>query len=81
MIGATGCAVVWLTTLGQAVETPQEFVQTANQEPAYQPYVFWAYACVCTFLLIFTLWSVLQLRDVGRKVDDLTKRFDEANPQ
>ena len=81
MNGTTTGLVVWLTPLGQAAETPQEFAEQVAQGPDYQPYIFWAYAVVCVLLLIFTLWSVLQLSDLGRKVDDLTKRFDEANPQ
>ena len=78
----SGGLMSWLSTLGQAPPAPMpEAFQQIDQPADYQPYIFWAYACVCLLLFIFTLWSVIQLRAVGRKVDDLTKRYDEAHAQ
>lgn len=44
----------------------------------FRVYVFAAYGAVLLLLLLFTLWSVLQVKGAERKLEQLKKRFEAA---
>ena len=74
----TTTALVILSPL-QAIAADSGMPSTPPQSstPNFQPYIFWAYALVCVLLFLFTLWSVLQTRQIGNQVEWLKRRMEE----
>lgn len=50
----------------------------AAREPTFQPYIFWAYGTACALLLLFTLWTIVEVRHLTRKVDELQGRLERS---
>ena len=50
----------------------------AGDEPDFRRYIFMAYGAVLLLLLLFCLWSVVQVSGAERKLDHLRERLEEA---
>jgi len=46
----------------------------------FQPYIFLAYGLACLLLLIFSLWTFLQTKQLERKTEYLKERLLRAHP-
>jgi hypothetical protein len=51
-----------------------------RQEPTFQPYIFWAYGIACGLLCLFTIWTLLEVGRLAKKVDYLAGRLERARP-
>lgn len=70
--------VVFLPFGALRAESGTTAAPPTSPPPNFQPYIFWAYALVCIFLFIFTLWSVVQTRRIGNQVEWLKRRLEEV---
>lgn len=50
-------------------------------EPDFRAHVWLAYAMVLILLGLFSVWTLLKLRQVQGRVDHLRERFDKAHPE
>ena len=50
-------------------------------EPIFQSNIFWAYGLACFALLAFTLWTLVEVRRVSKRIDYLSERFQRAHPE
>jgi heme exporter protein D len=88
--------MVWLTAhlavlspgllLGQADKLFEGGEMTAalapaGRQPNFQPYIFWAYGLACVTILLFTLWTLWQNRQIQGRLDALEERFRQARPE
>lgn len=55
------------------------FVEAAPRAD-FQPYIFWAYSLVCVLLFLFTLWTMVETKQLGQKIEYLKDRFRHAHP-
>ena len=69
----------WILVLAQAEGPTIKFA--AEESPSnFQPFIFWAYGLVCLLLLLFSVWTVTQVRGLDQRVHHLTRRFEESHP-
>jgi len=52
-----------------------------SSPPDFQAYVFWAYGLTCVLIFGFTTWTILQARQLDRRVHYLRERFERAHPE
>jgi hypothetical protein len=69
---ASGTVGAWVSGLGAAV------AGESVGQPAFQPYIFWAYGLSCGILLAISLWTVVGLWGLSRRIDDLSERLEAA---
>jgi hypothetical protein len=34
----------------------------------FQPYIFWAYSLACVLLFLFTLWTLVETKQLGKRI-------------
>lgn len=66
----------WIPVLGQS-EGAMKVVAEGKSD--FQPYIFWAYGLACLLLLLFSAWTVSQVRGLDQRVHHLRSRFDDAH--
>lgn len=80
MFGFDVQALTMVLTLALAegeAEGPMKMV-SEGQQTDFQPFIFWAYGLACLLLLLFTAWTVVQLRGLDQRVHHLRSRFEES---
>lgn len=66
---------------GASAATAMTTMQAATgHEPNFQPYVFLAYGLACLLLLMFSVWTFLETKQLQRKTEYLKERFLRAHP-
>ncbi len=68
----------WILVLAQN-EGPMKLVAEESQSN-FQPFIFWAYGLACLLLLLFSAWTVMQVRGLDQRIQHLKSRFDEGHP-
>ena len=68
----------WNLVLAQA-EGPMKLVAEETQNN-FQPFIFWAYGLACLLLLLFSAWTVMQVRGLDQRIHHLKSRFEEKHP-
>ncbi len=84
-----GISVLFVQVLSQAApgidrvagKEQMSFAPAGEHKADFQPYIFLAYGLVCVFLLLFTLWTHLETRHLGGKIEYLRDRFRRAHPK
>ncbi len=66
---------------GASGKGQMSFAPAGEHKADFQPYIFLAYGLVCVFLLLFTLWTHLETRQLGGKIEYLKDRFRRAHPE
>ncbi len=66
----------WRLLLAQSDEGPMKMVAEGPQSN-FQPFIFWAYGLACLLLLLFTAWTVMQVRALDQRVEQLKSRFED----
>ena len=56
------------------------FVAGSSPTTNFQPYIFWAYGLACGLLFLFTLWTIVQTKQLEEKIAYLKERFRRAHP-
>ncbi len=56
----------WTPLLGMD-EGPMKVV-AEGQQGSFQPFIFWAYGLACLLLLLFTAWTVTQVRGLDQRI-------------
>ncbi len=59
--------------------SPLKFMAEETQSN-FQPFIFWAYGLVCLLLLLFSAWTVTQVRGLNQRIHHLKSRFEESHP-
>ena len=68
----------WILVLAQG-EGPIKFAAEESQSN-FQPFIFWAYGLACLLLLLFSAWTVTQVRGLDQRIQHLKSRFEESQP-
>ena len=68
----------WILVLAQN-EGPMKLVAEESQSD-FKPFIFWAYGLACLLLLLFSVWTVTQVRGLDQRIHHLKSRFDESHP-
>ena len=68
----------WILVLAQN-EGPMKLVPEETQSN-FQPFIFWAYGLACLLLLLFSAWTVMQVRGLDQRIHHLKSRFEEKHP-
>ena len=51
------------------------------EAPDFTTELFWAYGLTCVALFAFTMWTIIQAKNLGRRAEYLRERFDRAEAQ